>query len=107
MRATQRLTEFDRSLSPQGAVLRWIATVQGHPTDDAYMDAVGGTPGWRPPFEVMRAAMDDTVRRARVGQTPEEIAYAVRRARGDLLFLYELARGINTAAREVTDRWTV
>jgi hypothetical protein len=107
MRATKRLTEFDRSLSPQGAVLRWIATVQGHPTDDAYMDAVSGTPGWRPPFEVMRAAMDDTVRRARVGQTPEEIAYAVRQARGDLLFLYELARGINTAAREVTDRWKV
>jgi hypothetical protein len=107
MRATQRLTEFDRILSPQGAVLRWIATVQGHPTNDAYMDAVAGTPGWRPPFEVMRAAMDDTVRRNRVGQTPGEIAYAVRQARGDLLFLYELASGINTAARSVTGPWKV
>jgi hypothetical protein len=107
MRATKRLTEFDRSLSPQGAVLRWVATVQGHPTNDAYMDAVSGTPGWRPPFEVMRAAMDDTVRQNRAGQTPGEIAYAVRQARGDLLFLYHLALGLNRAATAVADRWKV
>jgi hypothetical protein len=107
MRATKRLTEFDRSLSPQGAVLRWIATVQGHPTDDAYIDAVSGTSGWRPPLEGMLAAMDDTVRRARVGQTPEEIAYAVRRARGDLLLLFHLALGLNRAAIAVAVPWKV
>jgi hypothetical protein len=107
MRATQRLTEFDRILSPEGAVLRWIATFQGHPSDDAYIDAVSGTPGWRPPLEVMRAAVDDTVHRTRAGQTPGEIAYAARRARGDLLLLFHLALGLNRAAIAVTDRWTV
>ena len=107
MRATQRLREFDRSLSPLGVVLRWIATVQGHPTNDAYIYAVRGTPGWRPPYEVMRAAMDDTVRRERAGQTPGEIAYAVRQARGDVLLLFHLALGLNRAAIEVTDRWKV
>ena len=107
MRATQRLTEFDRSLSPLGVVLRWIATVQGHPTTDAYIDAVRGTPGWRPPYEVMRAAMDDTVRRERAGQTPGEIAYAVRQARGDVLLLFHLALGLNRAATAVADPWKV
>ena len=107
MRATQRLTEFDRSLSPQGVVLRWIATVQGHPTTDAYIDAARGTPGWRPPFEVMRAAVDDTVRRARAGQAPGEIAYAVRQARGDVLLLFHLALGLNRAATAVADPWKV
>ncbi|MGO9178721.1 MAG: hypothetical protein ACLQBX_09580 [Candidatus Limnocylindrales bacterium] len=106
MHATRRLKESDRLLSPRGVVFRWIATVKRHPTDDAYMDAVS-TPGWHPPLEGMLVAMDDTVRRARAGQRPETIASAVRRARGDVCFLYELALGINRAVAAVTDRWKV
>jgi hypothetical protein len=99
-----RLKELERSLSPRGAIGRWLATVQQYPTDEAYLRSISGTPGWRPPLERMFETMQDAVVRSRGGQNPEVIREAIGDAVGDTAFAYELAQRINQVAAEVADR---
>ncbi len=101
--ADRRLAKLERSLTPQAAVLAWLAEVEGMTFVDQAR-AIAEAPVEAAPLSVIGARVVAAVRLERKGQGRDEIERAALRAQGDAVFLFCLVVILNQRAFEVAER---
>jgi hypothetical protein len=92
----RRLEKIAQALSPQQAVLLWMAEAHQYPTLAAYMDALKDAPITQYPMMHLPDQVEQAVRTARKGAKPEVITRAVRQAVREVAFLFYLQLQVNT-----------
>lgn len=100
----RRLRHLEEALSVRGVVGLWLAGVQQHATNDAYLGPALRAPAGAAPLDKLLADVEAAVHTAYPWQTRQEIAPALRRAREDTIYLYQLALWINETAAQEADR---
>ncbi len=101
--ADRRLAKLEASLTPQAAVLAWLAEVEGMTSVDLAR-AIAEAPVEAAPLSVIGARVVAAVRLERKGQGRDEIERAALRAQGDAVFLFCLVLEVNRQAFEIAER---
>jgi hypothetical protein len=92
----RRLDHLEDSLSPQEAVLRWLAEAHEFPTLPDYVQSLKGQPPSVFPLYRLPEEMEASVRAGLKGEKRERIVQAVRAAVRDAAFLVYLVTQTNT-----------
>ena len=100
--ADRRLAKLEASLTPQEAVLAWLAEARGMTFVD-HARAIADAPVEASPLSVIGARVVAAVRAERKGQPRSEIERAALRAQGDAVFLFCLVVHLNRRAFEVAE----
>jgi hypothetical protein len=92
----RRLEKIAQALSPQEAVLLWMAEARQYPTVAAYMDSLKDAPDTKYPMMRLPDQVAQAVRTARKGEKSEVITRAERKAVREVAFLFYLQLQLNT-----------
>ena len=104
MTASRRLDAVEDSLSPIQCVLRWLNEAHAHGSLEAYVGAtLDQDPDDWPGNRLCREA-ERSARAAFRGRDLEQIERAIRKARRETLFRFELALRINVTAHELLEK---
>jgi hypothetical protein len=96
-RATdRRLDQLAGQLTPQQAVLLWMAEAHPYQTLSAYVDSLKDAPDTKYPMMWLPERVTQAVRSAMKGEKPEVIRRAERWAVREVAFLFSLQLQVNT-----------
>ena len=100
MSLERRLARLEGSVTPQGAVLSWLAEAHGSRTLPDYVRSLLDAPKEDWPLVRIGTRVEATVRGVMRGRPEAAVWRSVRRRVGDAFFLFELVLRLNLAAEE-------
>ena len=93
----RKLDEFEESLTPTQAAIRWMKEAHEHGSLREYALSLVGQPDTKAPLYRLHDLVIPGLEKRLKGVPPEEKSRIIRRALKDIAFLYYLQLGINTS----------
>ena len=101
----RRVDEFEASLTPTQAAIRWMKEAHEHGSLRAYALSLVGQPDTKAPLYRLHDLVIPGLEKRLKGKPSEEKNRSIRRALKDIAFLYYLQLGINTRVDAETRAW--